>query len=105
MKPGVIQKLQILRAESVHSSLLPECLALVERTQGKGIFEPDYFCRCASGEDDRLLLIALLDGKLAGVATARVLPETILITISPLEKKPLSSYSNSIEWDRWKPRL
>jgi GNAT superfamily N-acetyltransferase len=75
MKPGVIQKLQIIRAESGHLSLLPKCLALVERTQGKGIFEPDYFGCCASGQDDRLLLIALLEGKLAGVATARVLPE------------------------------
>jgi ribosomal protein S18 acetylase RimI-like enzyme len=75
MELGVIQKLQILRAESGYLSLLPECLALVERTQGKGIFEPDYFGRCASGEGDRLLLIALYEGKLAGVATARVLPE------------------------------
>jgi GNAT superfamily N-acetyltransferase len=75
MEPGVIQKLQIIRAESGHLSLLPKFLALVERTQGKGIFEPDYFVRCASGEGDRLLLIALLEGKLAGVATARVLPE------------------------------
>jgi hypothetical protein len=66
MKPGVIQKLQILRAEPVHLSVLPECLALVERTQGKGIFEPDYFGRCASGEGDRLLLIALLEGKASG---------------------------------------
>jgi hypothetical protein len=55
MELGVIQKLQILRAESGHLSLLPECLALVERTQGKEIFEPDYFGRCASGEGDRLL--------------------------------------------------
>jgi GNAT superfamily N-acetyltransferase len=75
MEPGVIQKLRIFRAESGHLSLLPECLALLERTQGKGIFEPDYFGRCASGEGDRLLLIALLEGKLAGIATARVLPE------------------------------
>ena len=75
MEPGVIQKLRIFRAESGHLSLLPECLALVERTQGKGIFEPDYFGRCASGEGDRLLLIALLEGKLVGIATARVLPE------------------------------
>ena len=75
MEPEVIQKLQIFRAESGHLSLLSECLALIERTQGKGIFEPDYFGRCASGEGNRLLLVALLEGKLAGVATARVLPE------------------------------
>ena len=74
MEPGVIQKLQIFRAESQHLPPLPECLALVGRTQGKGIFEPDYFARCASGESDRLLLVAILEGKLAGVATARVLP-------------------------------
>jgi hypothetical protein len=47
MEPEAIQKLQTLRAESGHLSLLPESLALVERTQGKGIFKPDYFGRCA----------------------------------------------------------
>jgi GNAT superfamily N-acetyltransferase len=75
MEPAVIQKLRILRGGSDHLSLFAECLALVDRTQGKGFCAPDYFGRCASGEGDRVLFIALLEGKLAGVATARVLPE------------------------------
>jgi GNAT superfamily N-acetyltransferase len=68
------QKIQIIRAGPGHSSLLPECLALVDRTQGKGIITLDYLERCAS-ESDKLLLLALLDGSLAGVAAARVVPQ------------------------------
>jgi hypothetical protein len=74
MKPGVIQKIQIIRAGPGHSSLFPECLALVDRTQGKGIFALDYFERCTS-DSDKLILLALLDGSLVGVAGARVLPQ------------------------------
>jgi GNAT superfamily N-acetyltransferase len=74
MKPGLIQKIQIIRAGPEHSSLFPECLALVDRTQGEGILVLDYFERCAS-ESDKLLLLALLDGNLVGVAAARVLPQ------------------------------
>jgi ribosomal protein S18 acetylase RimI-like enzyme len=87
MEPGVIQKLQILRGESGHLSLFAECLALVDRTQGKGIFTSDYFGRCASGEGDRMLLIALLEGNLAGVATARVLPEDDFDYYAPFGKE------------------
>jgi GNAT superfamily N-acetyltransferase len=87
MDPGVIQKLQILRGEPGHASLFSECLALVDRTQGKGMFESDYFRRCASGEGGRLLLIAFLEGKLAGVATARVLHENDFGYYVPFGKK------------------
>jgi ribosomal protein S18 acetylase RimI-like enzyme len=87
MEPGVIQKLQILRGESEHLSLFPECLALVDRTQGKGIYTPEYFSRCASGEGDGMVLVALLEGKLAGVATARVLPEDGFTYYTPFGKE------------------
>jgi hypothetical protein len=80
-------RLRILRGESEHLSLFPECLALVDRTQGKGICAPDYFGRCASGEGDRVLFIALLEGKLAGVATARVLPEDGFEYYAPFGKE------------------
>jgi len=89
MESGVIQKLRILRRGSEHLSLFPECLALVDRTQGKGICAPDYFGRCASGEGDRMLFIALLEGKLAGVATARVLPEDGFEYYAPFGREPV----------------
>jgi GNAT superfamily N-acetyltransferase len=66
--------MEIIQAGPGHSSLFTECLALVDRTQGKGIFTLDYFERCAS-DSDKLLLLALIDGSLVGVAGARVLPQ------------------------------
>jgi GNAT superfamily N-acetyltransferase len=74
MKLVMIRKIQIIRADPSHSSFFPECLALVDRTQGRGIFALDYFERCAS-DGEKLLLLALLDGSLVGVAGARVLPQ------------------------------
>jgi hypothetical protein len=50
-------------------------------------WQPHYFARCASGESDRLLLVVILEGKLAGVATARVLPENDFDYYLPFEKK------------------
>ena len=66
--------MEIIRAGPDHSSRFTECLALVDRTQGKGIFTLDYFERCAF-DIEKLLLLALLDGSLVGVAGARVLPQ------------------------------
>jgi GNAT superfamily N-acetyltransferase len=72
MNRDVIQKVQIVRADLRHALFFPECMALVDRTQGKGILGSDYFERCAR-ESDRLLLLALLDDALVGLAGARVL--------------------------------
>ena len=73
MNSEVINKIHFIKASSSHSPFFPQCLSLVDRTQGKGIFDLNYFERHAS-ETDKLLLLALLEDKLVGLAGARVLP-------------------------------
>src|SRR5438094_91831 len=91
MKSNVLKKLQVLRGEPQHSSLFSECLALVDRTQGKGIFSLDYFGRCVS-EGNRLLLMALLEGRLVGVASARVLPADGFGYYSPFGQEAIALF-------------
>lgn len=68
-----LDKVEFVKAEATHSPLFPACHALVDRTQGKGVFAADYFAECISNPD-QLLLLALLEGELIGVATALRLP-------------------------------
>jgi GNAT superfamily N-acetyltransferase len=67
-----MKDLRIIRGEPQHAKLFPECLSLLERTQGRNVFTLEYLERCAS-EGNRVLFIALVSGEIAGVATARVL--------------------------------
>jgi GNAT superfamily N-acetyltransferase len=56
------------------SALYPEANALLNRTQGEGLFAADYLEQCAR-DPDTVIVLALDDARrLEGVATARVLP-------------------------------
>jgi GNAT superfamily N-acetyltransferase len=63
-------QLQILKADARHASFFPQCVALVDRTQGTNVFAKDYFHQCISNPD-RVLILAVLGDELIGVATAR----------------------------------
>lgn len=64
---------EFITADASHASLFPECLSLVDRTQGVGILKLEDFFQRAS-DPDRLLIITLTEGRVIGAATARLLP-------------------------------
>jgi len=66
--------LKFIQASLDQSALFSDCVALLDRTQGIGVYTSDHLARCAS-ETDRILLLALLQERLVGVASGLVLPQ------------------------------
>ena len=63
-------EIEFVEANMTHARFFPACHALVNRTQGKNLVTADYFAQAISNPDQHLVL-ALLNGELLGVATAR----------------------------------